>query len=225
MGENMDNETILLFKKLVYSIAKKYSYNKEDLEDLYQVGNIGLVNAINNYKKDSKAKFSTYAHFYIKGEILKYIRENKLIKTNYETDRLIRSINKVKEYLTQKMEREPSIYEISDYLNVSVNDIYDAISISSDVKSLDFNYGDDNETTLYDYETYIEKGYDEDILTLKEEISKLPSDERELLIHRFYEDKSQLETSKDLGISQVQVSRKETKILSKIKSNIMSKAA
>ena len=69
----MDNETAELFKNLIYSIAKKYSYNDEDLEDLYQVGNIGLQHALENYKEDSLAKFSTYAHFYIKGEILKYI--------------------------------------------------------------------------------------------------------------------------------------------------------
>ena len=92
----MDNDTVYLFKSLVYKIAKKYSYNEDDLEDLYQVGNIGLHHALENYKKDSNAKFSTYAHFYIKGEIIKYLRENRTIRRNYEIDKLIRSISKVK---------------------------------------------------------------------------------------------------------------------------------
>ena len=216
----MDNETSELFKKLVYSIAKKYSYNDEDLEDLYQVGNIGLYHALENYKEDSLAKFSTYAHFYIKGEILKYIRENRMIKRNYEIDKLIRSISKVKEYLTQVNLKEPTIEEIANYLELPVSDITNAINMSLSVKSMDYELDDDKESNLYDYEAYIEKGYDEDIILLKEELEKLPYDERKLIEMRYFKDKSQMETSKELGISQVQVSRKENKILKKIKNNI-----
>lgn len=214
----MDNETVELFKNLVYSIAKKYCYNNDDLEDLYQVGNIGLYHALENYKESSLAKFSTYAHFYIKGEILKYIRENRIIKRNYETDKLIRSISKVKEYLTQVNSKEPSMLEIAEYLEVSIDDIMCALN-TSDIKSMDYE-NEEYDKSLYDYESYIEKGYDEDILALKEEIEKLPSDERMLIEYRYFKDKSQQETSKELGISQVQVSRKETKILSKIRNNI-----
>ena len=222
----MDNETVELFKSLVYSIAKKYSHNNADLEDLYQVGNIGLKKALDNYKKDSNAKFSTYAHFYIKGEILKYLRENRTIKLNYDTDKLIRSIAKVKEHLTQVNSKEPSIEEIASFLEVSINDITSAINSSMSVKSLDYELTDEGkDVNLYDYEAYIEKGYDEDILTLKQELEKLPSDERRLIESRYFEDKSQLETSKELGISQVQVSRKEVKILSKIRNNITKQAA
>lgn len=218
----MDNETVELFKNLVYSIAKKYSYNDEDLEDLYQVGNIGLQHALENYKEESLAKFSTYAHFYIKGEILKYIRENRPIKRNYETDKLIRSISKVKEYLTQVKSKEPSIEEISDYLEVPYSDIVSAINMSLSVKSMDYELNEENDSSLYDYEAYIEKGYNEDILALKEELEQLPDDERKIIEYRYYKDKSQMETSKELGMSQVQVSRKENKILKKIKNNITS---
>ena len=216
----MDNDTSELLKKLVYSIAKQYSYNDEDLEDLYQVGNIGLCHALENYKENSLAKFSTYAHFYIKGEILKYIRENRPIKRNYDIDKLIRSISKVKDYLTQVNSKEPSIEEIANYLEVSVNDINNAINLSLSVKSMDYELDDDKDSNLYDYEAYIEKGYDEDILSLKEELEKLPIDERKIIELRYFKDKSQKETSYELGISQVQVSRKENKILQKIKNNI-----
>lgn len=216
----MDNETVELFKNLVYSIAKKYSYNDDDLEDLYQVGNIGLQHALENYKENTLAKFSTYAHFYIKGEILKYIRENRAIKRNYETDKLIRSISKVKDYLTQVNSKEPTIEEIAQFLEVSYDDILNAYNLSQEVKSMDYEINEESDSSLYDYEAYVEKGYDEDMLALKQEIEKLSPEERRLIEYRYFEDKSQSETSKELGISQVQVSRKESKILAKIKNNI-----
>ncbi len=215
-----------MFKNLVYSIAKKYSYNKDDLEDLYQVGVIGLSYALSNYKKECGAKFSTYAHFYIKGEILKYLRENRPIKINYEIDKLNRAIIKVKEYLTQKYSKEPTIYDIASYLDVSVNEIETALNSYMSVKSLDYNTQDSlNESNLYDYEAYIEKGYDDDLLSIKAEIEKLSDEEKRIIVSRYYEDKSQLEVSKDLGISQVQVSRKEGKILSKIRNNLVKEVA
>ena len=215
----MKSKTMELCEKLVYSIARKYCNNNSDLEDLIQVGNIGLIEALNHYKEESNAKFTTYAHFYIKGEILKYIRENKSIKLNYDTDKLIRKIAKVKEYLTQVKSHEPSIEEISEYLEVSVDDIVNAINYSYNVKSLDYELTEDN--NLYDYEAYLEKGYDTDLLTLKDELNKLSPFERRLIESRYFEDKSQSETSKLFGISQVQVSRKENKILAKIKDNML----
>ena len=218
-GEKMDNETALLFKKLIYSIARKYSYNDNELEDLYQVGNIGLQEAFKHYKKDSNAKFTTFAHFYIKGEILKYIRLNKMIKTNYDSEKLVRQIAKVKDYLTQVNSKVPSIEEIATYLEVPIEDVMYALTNETPVKSLDYEL-DDDKTSLYDYESYIEKGYDEDILTLKEELNKLTDEEKKLIELRYFNDNSQMETSRELGISQVQVSRKENKILSKIRDNM-----
>ena len=218
----MDNEIRELCSNLVYSIARRYCRNRSDLEDLYQVGNIGLIEALKHYKENKNAKFSTYAHFYIKGEILKYIRENRSIKLNYDTDKLIRDIAKVKEYLMHKNSKEPSIEEIANFLEVPLDNIVSAINQSLDVKSLDYELTEDGENNLYDYEAYVEKDYDLDILALKEELEKLSPFERQLISSRYFEDKSQMETSKELGISQVQVSRKENKILSKIKDNMLS---
>ena len=218
----MDNETVELFKKLVYSIAEKYSHNRQELEDLYQVGNIGLLNALKNYQDNKNAKFSTYAHFYIKGEILKYIRENKDFKINYDNLKLYQSINKVKEYLTQKNLKEPSIEEISNYLEVPLDVVIDVLNSNKPFKSLDSEISEEfDDLNLYDYTSYIENGYNEDIIVLKNEIEKLSPFERKLIIDRYYHDKSQSETSKDLGITQVQVSRNEKKILAKIRNNIV----
>lgn len=217
-----------LYDKLVYAIARKYSYNEYELEDLYQVGQIGLTKAKQNYKKDSNAKFSSYAHFYIKGEILKYLRENRLVKVNPEILKLNTSINKVKEYLSQKYMREPSIEELSIYLETDPSTIEYAININQNIKSLDYELNKEDEgknINLYDYESYIEKGYNEDIIMLKDELERLPIDEKNLIIARYFEDKSQNETSKELGMSQVQVSRTESKILKKLKNNIYQKTA
>lgn len=218
-----DNEIVNLCKKLVYSIARKYSYNENDLEDLYQVGNVGLSKAMKNYKKESDAKFSSYAHFYIEGEIIKYVKNNRLIKVNSEITSLNRDINKAKEYLAQQFMREATIGEIALFLDKDEKEIEEAINSSYSVKSLDYELNADEEgkdVNLYDYEEYVEKGYDEDILTLREELRKLPMEERRIILSRYFKDKSQSETSKELGMSQVQVSRKETKILAKIRNNM-----
>ncbi len=217
----MDKETEELCSNLIYSIARRYCRNQSDLEDLYQVGNIGLIEALKHYKKNKNPKFSKYANLYIKGEILKYLRENRSIKLNYETDKLIRDIAKVKDYLMQKNAKEPSIEEIADFLEVPLNNIVLAIYQSLNVKSLDYELTEDGENNLYDYEAYVEKDYDLDILTLKEELEKLSPFEKQLISSRYFENKSQMEISKELGISQVQVSRKENKILSKIKDNMV----
>lgn len=220
-----NNEIAYLCKKLVYSIARKYSYNESDLEDLYQVGNVGLSKAMKNYKDDKNAKFSSYAHFYIEGEIIKYVRGNRLIKVNQELSSLNREINKAKEYLAQKYMKEATIEEIALFLDKEPSEIEEAINSSLTVKSLDYELNMEDEgkdVSLYDYEAYVEKGYDENILTVREELRKLAPKERRIILSRYYQDKSQSETSKELGMTQVQVSRTESKILAKLRNNITS---
>lgn len=218
-----ENELAYSCKKLVYAIARKYSYNESDLEDLYQVGNVGLSKAIKNYKDDKNAKFSSYAHFYIEGEIIKYVRGNRLIKVNQDLSNLNREINKAREYLTQKYMRDATVEELALFLDKDVREIEEAINSSQTVKSLDYELNRDDEgkdVSLYDYEKYVEKRYDEDILTVREEVRKLDPKERRIILSRYYQDKSQSETSKELGMSQVQVSRTETKILAKMRTSI-----
>ena len=122
--------------------------------------------------------------------------------------------------------REPSIEEIANYLEVDLKTVENAINSMLPVKSLDYELNSEDEgkdVSLYDYEAYVEKGYDEDILTLRTEVEKLTPEERKLIEFRYYQDKSQTETSKELGMSQVQVSRTESKILRKIRNNIESR--
>ncbi len=214
-------DSILNYEKLVYSIVSKYSYNKNDLEDLYQVGMIALQKALENYKEGYNSKFSTYAHFYIKGEVLKYIRENRLIKINKDYMKLNNLINKTKEVLTQKNMKEPSLEEIASFLEISVEKVIEANMANEYVKSLDYELNDEGrELDLYDSVGYIETGYDDNIIDLRNELEKLDDSEKKLITLRYYEDKTQQETSRELGMSQVQVSRSETKILTKLRTKL-----
>ncbi len=211
------------YSNMIYKIAHKYSFGN-DFEDLCQVGQIGLMKALENYNKDLGSDFASYAYIYIKGEILKYIKENRVVKISNELFTLNKAINHAKEVLTQKYMKVPTNSELSLFLEIPIEKINEAVMASEYVKSLDYvlNEDDEKELTLYDSIKYEEKGYDERILDLKEEINTLDDNEKKLIYARYYEDKSQQETSELLGISQVQVSRNEAKILTKLRNKLVS---
>lgn len=215
-------QNILDYKNLVASMAYKYSYNKSDFEDLYQVGMIGLLQALDHYDSNSNTKFSTFAHIYIQGEMFKYLKKNRTIKVNDDLLKLNQSILKLRDTLTQKLMRIPTNSEIAECLGLDEKKVNEAIASCEFVKSLDYELNDEGrELNLYDSIQYEEKGYNEDILVLREAIKNLTEEEKTLILSRYYEDKSQMETSKVLGMSQVQVSRNETKILTKLRNKMI----
>ncbi len=217
----MTAEEIMKYEKLIYSIIKKFTYHY-DIDDLFQVGMIGLIKAHKNYDEKEQTKFSTYAYTYIMGEVLKYIREDKNIKISKDIIKLNKSIEKTKEILSQKLMREPTITELSLFLEIDENILEEAIKSQELIRSLDYALNDDGkELNMYDTIQYEEKGYKSELIDLKEEINKLDNHEKELIKYRYFEDKTQDETSKILGISQVKVSRNETKILKKLKNNLV----
>ncbi len=211
------------YEKMIYSIAHKYSFGN-DFEDLCQVGRMGLLKAVEKYDSSKGTKaFSSYVYLYIKGEMLKYIKENKVIKVSRDLLALNSSINNAKEVLTQKLMHAPSNEELSIFLEIPIEKIIEAEQATDYVRSLDYELNEEGkELTLYDSLSYDEEGYNGDILDLREEINRLTEPERKLIRARYYEDKSQQETSKLLGMSQVQVSRNETKILTKLRSKLAS---
>lgn len=214
------NISVTDYEKLVYSIIKKYSYFGE-VEDLYQVGMIGLLKACENYKSSFDTKFSTYAHTYILGEVLRYIRDNNTLKVSRDLIRLSSRIEKAREVLSQKLMREVSNREIANFLEVDERLVDDAVISSNLVKSLDYELNEDGkELNLYDSVGYKEKGYDEEIMDLKDSLDSLTDDERKLIRYRYFEDRTQSDISNELGMSQVQVSRKETKILRKLRDKL-----
>lgn len=211
-------DQVLENEGLVYSIISKY-HGYYDKDDLYQVGIIGLIDASKKFDSNMGVKFSTYAYKYILGEITKYMRENVGLKVSREVLKLKQSINNTRDLLRQKLLREPTIEELSVFLEIDDKKIQEIDSITQDVQSLDFCYQEESDN-LYNSVRVEEQEYNPNILDLKSEIEKLDPLEKQIIYSRYYNDLTQSETSKALGISQVQVSRKETKILEKLKTRL-----
>lgn len=214
---NMTDQ-IIENENLVYSIINKCG-GYYDVDDLYQVGMIGLINASKNYKEEAGVKFSTYAYTYVLGEVTKYMRENRDIKVSRDVIKLKQSISKARDYLRQKLQREPSDLELSLILEIDEEKIAEIESVCADVKSLDYSYSDED-MNLYQSIKVEDKEINPNILDLRESIKNLNDEERKLIYSRYYCDLTQSETSREMGMSQVQVSRKETKILQKLKTKL-----
>lgn len=212
------NDKILEYEGLVRSITSKYNF-RSDYDDLYQAGMLGLQLAITKYDESKETSFADYAYLWIKGEVLKTINCDYQIHVSSDTYKLNKEIKETREYLSQNLGREPTTSEIAYMLGESEEKIVSVINAVSTPYSLDNSYLDDD-YNLYNKIALIEKGYDVGVLDLKEAISGLEESEIELINSRYYQDMTQKETAEVLGISQVQVSRKETKILEKIKMQI-----
>ena len=212
------NDKILEYEGLVRSITSKYNF-RSDYDDLYQAGMLGLQLAITKYDESKETSFADYAYLWIKGEVLKTINCDYQIHVSSDTYKLNKEIKETREYLSQNLGREPTTSEIAYMLGESEEKIVSVINAVSTPYSLDNSYLDDD-YNLYNKIALIEKGYDVGVLDLKEAISGLEESEIELINSRYYQDMTQKETAEVLGISQVQVSRKETKILEKIRMQI-----
>jgi len=201
-------DEVLDYEGLIYSIINKYS-KRFDKDDLYQVGMIGLMDAYKHYNNSFDTKFSSFAYYYILGEVNKYIRGSSSLKISKNVIELKSRILKVKDIMMQKLGREPTNTEIALYLDLDVSVVDDAM-LTDNVESID---------DVYSYiPTYDDTSAE--ILDLKDEILKLPIEERKLIMARYYQELTQKETSELLGISQVQVSRNEAKILKKLRTRL-----
>lgn len=215
-------ENILKYEKLVSKIASKYSYYSS-FEDLKQVGMIGLLKALEKYEVNNNTKFSTYAVFWIRGEILEYLRKDKNIKVSKEIISLSKEVDICSDMLRQKFNREPTTSEIAFCLEKDEDSIIDAIYSKEFVLSSDYSINQDEEgkeVNLYDTIPYYEKGYDEDILDLHQALDELSDDERKIIDLRYFQDMTQSEVSREFGTNQVNISRSENKILQKLRKNI-----
>lgn len=211
-------EEVLKYEGLVRSITNKYNF-RSDYDDLYQAGMMGLLKAIKKYDKTRESSFIDYAYLYIKGEVLKVINNNYQVHISPEVYRLSKEINETKNSLIQRLGREPTTLELSFVLGESEEKIISVINAVQQTYSLDNTYLDED-YNLYNKIMLIEKGYDVGVLDLKDAIASLDESEKELITSRYYQDMTQKEIADSLGISQVQVSRKETKILEKLKTKV-----
>ena len=209
MEYNNLKELVVENEGLIYSIAKKF---KGELDDLFQVGVIGLMKAKENYDVKFNTKFTTYAYQYIYGEIYQYVLRNKNIRASTEQVKLNTAINKAMDFLTQKYGRVPSDLELSSFLEVPIDKINDARNIMETI-SLD---DDRSDTDLYNFIPSKEMNKD-DLITLRDALNKLEFKEKELILKRYFYNMTQSELAKELGTNQVKVSREEGKVLTKLR--------
>lgn len=216
----MDNITDVILENegLIYKIINKYK-NYFELDDLYQVAVIGLIKASKNYQDCYNTKFTSYAYPYILGEVIKYINDFRSIKLNKNNKILYSKILKAKEILSQKLMKIPTIYELSLFLEIDEETINEVIIANSTIDSLDKIISeDDKNLELYDKFGYCDSFIEN--YSLLSELEKLSPEERQIIIARYYDNMSQKEVGEALGMYQVEVSRKEKKILQKLKDNI-----
>lgn len=207
-------ELIVNNSALIYSIAK-YFKDYCSIDDLYQAGCIGMINAYKNYNEELNVKFTTYAYTYILGEMKKLVGENKTLKIPRNMRILNLKIEKAKILLTQELMREPSVLELSNYLDVPSFIINDAINSSNIIYSIDKNINDEAKNTLGDIIPDNENVLD--TIILNDLLSKLTPFEKDLIEKRYMYDYTQQELAEMYNISQVQVCRKEAKALVKMR--------
>lgn len=213
----MDDITSLIInnEKLIYSVAGFFK-NYTSKDDLYQAGCLGLINAYRKFNPNMNCKFTTYAYPYILGEMRKLVREDKGIKISREISKLNLKIEKAYAILSQKLMKEPSIQELASYLEVPEFYVSEAILSLNKIKSIDEPVNENGrEFTLQDV---VGKSDNiDDLILLRDSLNNLSSEERQIINNRYMKNYTQSETSKIIGISQVQVSRKEQKVLEKLK--------
>ncbi len=214
-------EDILQYERLVHYMANKY-YFKGEYEDLYQAGMLGLKEAFLHYDPIKETDFVDYASLYIKGEILKAVNSEHQIKKSRELLKLQQEIRQTKEELTQTLGRNATAREIAYVLNEEISTIEQAETLMNPVYSLEQELGTEENQNLYYQISMTEKAYDAGILDLKTALERLEQQEKQIITSRYYEDRTQQETASVLGMSQVQVSRQEKKILQKLKTNLTS---
>lgn len=212
----MDIDAIIEENRLlIYKIAKNF-YNI-DINDLFQAGCIGIIKAAKNFQDDGTCKFSTFAYKYIFGEMYELANKSKNIKMNKAYLKALKVIESSKSVLTQKLGRFPTIEEISLYTEMDISFINEVMILSKETLSLDSLYDEEDNYSLYNQlgSTY---DYDTEIL-LNDSINSLEEPMRSIIVYRL-NDYTQSEIAERLGLSQVKVSRLETKGKAKIKEYI-----
>lgn len=207
--------------KLVLSILKRFNHRNENMDDLFQVGCIGLVKAIDNFDISHDVRLSTYAVPMILGEIKRYLRDNSSIRVSRSLKDLSYKALKVKEDLTLKNGREPSVSEIANVLDVSEGELVHAMdAMKNPVSIFEPIYSDGGDTIyLYDQiedKRLIDKDLDID-MAVDDAIMNLSDRERFIIDQRFIVGKTQMEIASELGISQAQISRLEKGAIDSLK--------
>ncbi|MBE5741302.1 MAG: SigB/SigF/SigG family RNA polymerase sigma factor [Clostridiales bacterium] len=222
-GDDFAKEKLISFNSpLIKSVVKRYLNKGIEYDDLYQLGALGFVKAINNYDASYNVKFTTYAVPMIAGEIKRFLRDDGSIKVSRSIKHLaIQVKNFITEY-TKIHQQNPTLDTISKELSIEVNDIVLALEANASPLSLNEKFNDDADSNTimdklsdnFSVDNFMNK------LALKDMINSLTAREKQVIIMRYYLDKTQSEIAKELGVSQVQVSRIENKVLCEMKDKL-----
>lgn len=222
-GDDLAKEQLItLNSPLIKSVIKRYINKGIEYDDLYQLGALGFVKAINNYDPTFNVKFTTYAVPMIAGEIKRFLRDDGSVKVSRSIKHTAILIKKFIQDYNKIHYENPTLELISKELSIDINDIVLAMEANSLPVSLDDKIGGDTDSVAildrladgFSVENMINK------LALREMIEKLSAREKQVIIMRYYLDKTQSEIAKELGVSQVQISRIENKVLLDFKEKI-----
>ena len=209
---------------LVWCVVKRFLHRGAEAEDLFQIGNIGLLKAIDKFDLAYEVKFSTYAVPMISGEIKRFLRDDGMIKVSRSLKELAYKSCACRERLQEAWGREPTITEIASELKVETEELLMAMDASSEIESLHkpIYQKEGQELRLMDKLPEQEEQEDRilDHMLLQELLTYLDKEERRLIYLRYFANQTQSQVGKELGISQVQVSRMEKKILKNLRERI-----
>lgn len=203
---------------LVHHIVKRFLNRGYEAEDLFQIGVIGLMKAIDKFDTSFEVKFSTYAVPLIAGEIKRFIRDDGMVKVSRTLKENGARIKYSREKLSMSLNREPTLEEVARETGLSTEEVVLAMEANVQVESIYQSVYQNDGNEIYMVDQLADRGKDEqermlNHLVVEQLIHSLPKTEQELIILRYYQDKTQTEVARLLGISQVQVSRMEKKIL------------
>lgn len=209
---------------LVWSVVRRFSGRGYDLDDLYQIGCIGLLKCIDKFELSYDVKFSTYAVPMIMGEIKRFLRDDGMVKVSRSLKETAYKVYVTRERMVNEMGMEPTLEELASCLEIDKEDIVVAMEASSEVESIykTIYQNDGNSIYLIDKLVSVEDESQKAVnqLALEELMSDLDEKEKTIITMRYFEDKTQTEIAKIVGISQVQVSRIEKKVLLKMREQI-----
>ena len=207
--------------RLVLSVIKRFHSSNENVDDLFQIGCVGLIKAIDNFDSSLNVKFSTYAVPMIVGEIRRYLRDANSIRVSRSLKDTAYKAIYAKEHLTRANSREPTVTEIATEIGIPKEDIVYALDAIQSPLSLYEPVYTDGGDTLYVMDQISDKKSGEEVwvehISLTEAMKKLTQREHEIISQRFFEGKTQMEVAEKIGISQAQVSRLEKNALKTMK--------
>lgn len=207
--------------RLVLSVCKKFHNRKESMDDIFQVGCVGLMKAIDNFDINLGVRFSTYAVPMIVGEIKRFLRDNNSIRVSRSLRDTAYKALKMREELIRCNEEEPKVEDIAHALSMEVREVAVALDAISDPLSLGDAVGSDDDESITLMDQVADETSDQEYLIeqlgLKEALKKLSGREKQIIMYRYYIGKTQMEVSEEIGISQAQVSRLEKTAIDEIR--------